>query len=130
MDQISTWFDKDSIRARVGEGVRVRLKLIIAFAVSLGFLEVTIVIAGASDEQGGRARVLRVGDSVFDAFDHVASAREQLDSRQEMPSTQRVPRLGVESSTLTQFTMSLSKNKILVDDRDFQRVQEAISFDI
>ena len=54
MDQISTWFDKDSIRARVGEGVRVRLKLIIAFAVSLGFLEVTIVVAGASDEQGGR----------------------------------------------------------------------------
>ena len=34
--------------------MRVRLKLIIAFAVSLGFLEVTIVVAGASDEQGGR----------------------------------------------------------------------------
>ena len=63
--------------------MRVRLKLIIAFAVSLGFLEVTIVVAGASDEQGGRARVLRVGDSVFDAFDHVASAREQLDSQQK-----------------------------------------------
>ena len=82
MDQISTWFDKDSIRARVGEGVRVRLKLIIAVVVSLGFLEATIVIAGASDEQGGRAKVLIIGDSVFDAFDHVASAREQLVRRQ------------------------------------------------
>ncbi|MEY3818290.1 MAG: hypothetical protein RIT00_1015, partial [Actinomycetota bacterium] len=28
--------------------------------------------------QGGRARVLIIGDSVFDAFDHVASARELL----------------------------------------------------
>ena len=39
--------------------------------------------AGASDEQGGRAKVLIIGDSVFDAFDHVASAREQLDSQQK-----------------------------------------------
>ena len=28
---------------------------------------------------GGRARVLIIGDSVFDAFDHVASARELLE---------------------------------------------------
>ena len=39
--------------------------------------------AGANDEQGGRAKVLIIGDSVFDAFDHVASAREQLDSQQK-----------------------------------------------
>jgi len=39
--------------------------------------------AGASDEQGGRAQVLIIGDSVFDAFDHVVSAREQLDSQQK-----------------------------------------------
>jgi hypothetical protein len=32
---------------------------------------------------GGRARVLIIGDSVFDAFDHVASARELLDSQQK-----------------------------------------------
>ena len=63
--------------------MRVRLKLIIAFVVSLGFLEATIVIAGVNDEQGGRAKVLIIGDSVFDAFDHVVSAREQLDSQQK-----------------------------------------------
>lgn len=40
-------------------------------------------VVGASDEQGGRAKVLIIGDSVFDAFDHVASAREQLDSQQK-----------------------------------------------
>lgn len=39
--------------------------------------------AGANDEQGGRAKVLIIGDSVFDAFDHVASAREQLGSQQK-----------------------------------------------
>ena len=63
--------------------MRVRLKLIIAFVVSLGFLEATIVIAGASDEQGGRAKVLIIGDSVFDAFDHVASARQMLEDQQK-----------------------------------------------
>jgi hypothetical protein len=37
----------------------------------------------ADGVQGGRARVLIIGDSVFDAFDHVASARELLDSQQK-----------------------------------------------
>ena len=59
-----------------------------------------------------------------------SSIRFTLESRREMSSTQGGPRLGVESGTLSQFSMSLRKNKILVDDRDFQRVQEAISFDI
>ena len=44
---------------------------------------VSAATAGANDEQGGRAKVLIIGDSVFDAFDHVASAREQLDSQQK-----------------------------------------------
>ena len=35
------------------------------------------------DEAAGRARVLIIGDSVFDAFDHVESARELLDSQQK-----------------------------------------------
>ena len=37
----------------------------------------------AGDGQAGRARVLIIGDSVFDAFDHVESARELLDSQQK-----------------------------------------------
>ena len=37
----------------------------------------------ADGVQGGRARVLIIGDSVFDAFDHVESARELLDSQQK-----------------------------------------------
>ncbi len=37
----------------------------------------------AGDESAGRAKVLIIGDSVFDAFDHVASARELLDSQQK-----------------------------------------------
>ena len=48
-------------------------------------------VAGASagakvmvgDESAGRAKVLIIGDSVFDAFDHVESAREILDSQQK-----------------------------------------------
>ena len=39
------------------------------------------VVAG--DETAGRAKVLIIGDSVFDAFDHVESARELLDSQQK-----------------------------------------------
>ena len=39
--------------------------------------------ADADGVLGGRARVLIIGDSVFDAFDHVASARELLDSQQK-----------------------------------------------
>jgi hypothetical protein len=35
------------------------------------------------EESAGRARVLIIGDSVFDAFDHVESARELLDSQQK-----------------------------------------------
>jgi hypothetical protein len=35
------------------------------------------------DESAGRAKVLVIGDSVFTAFDHVASAREILDSQQK-----------------------------------------------
>ena len=31
-------------------------------------------VVGANDGQVGRAKVLIIGDSVFDAFDHVASA--------------------------------------------------------
>ena len=37
----------------------------------------------AGDETAGRAKVLIIGDSVFDAFDHVESARELLDSQQK-----------------------------------------------
>jgi hypothetical protein len=37
----------------------------------------------AGEESAGRARVLIIGDSVFDAFDHVESARELLDSQQK-----------------------------------------------
>ncbi len=39
------------------------------------------VVAG--EESAGRATVLIIGDSVFDAFDHVESARELLDSQQK-----------------------------------------------
>ena len=52
-------------------------------------LLVTIVAAsasqvvGATDAPLGQAKVLIIGDSVFDAFDHVASARELLDSQQK-----------------------------------------------
>ena len=38
----------------------------------------------AGDDSAGRARVLIIGDSVFDAFDHVVSARELLDSQQKI----------------------------------------------
>ena len=44
---------------------------------------VSAATAGANDEQAGRARVLIIGDSVFTAFDHVASARELLESQQK-----------------------------------------------
>ena len=37
----------------------------------------------AGDGQARRAKVLIIGDSVFDAFDHVESARELLDSQQK-----------------------------------------------
>ena len=37
----------------------------------------------ASDGQARRARVLIIGDSVFDVFDHVESARDLLDSQQK-----------------------------------------------
>lgn len=53
-----------------------------------------------------------------------------LDSCREMSSTEGGPRLKGKSDTLTQFSMSLKKNKVLVDNRDFQRVQEAISFGV
>jgi hypothetical protein len=39
--------------------------------------------AMAGDESAGKARVLIIGDSVFDAFDHVERARELLDSQQK-----------------------------------------------
>jgi len=34
---------------------------------------VSTATAGANDERGGRAKLLIIGDSVFDAFDHLAS---------------------------------------------------------
>ena len=37
----------------------------------------------SSDGQAGQAKVLIIGDSVFDSFDHVNSARELLDSQQK-----------------------------------------------
>ena len=37
----------------------------------------------AGEESAGRAKVLIIGDSVFDAFDHVESARQLLDSQQK-----------------------------------------------
>ena len=41
--------------------------------------------SGTADTAGatGKAKVLIIGDSVFDAFDHVESARELLDSQQK-----------------------------------------------
>ena len=36
---------------------------------------------GANSAEGGRAKVLIIGDSVFDAFDHVASARQMLEDQ-------------------------------------------------
>ena len=58
-------------------------KRVAAVLVASVLFGVSAATAGASDEQGGRAKVLIIGDSVFDAFDHVASAREQLDSQQK-----------------------------------------------
>lgn len=39
--------------------------------------------APSGDASAGRAKVLIIGDSVFDAFDHVESARKLLDSQQK-----------------------------------------------
>ena len=55
--------------------------LIIALATIVG--SSTGQVVGAIDEQVGQAKVLIIGDSVFDAVDHVASARELLDSQQK-----------------------------------------------
>jgi len=67
--------------------VKVSRKVLFTFVVSLVLLEATLVKVRASVDAdgvlGGRARVLIIGDSVFDAFDHVASARELLDSQQK-----------------------------------------------
>ena len=63
--------------------MKVSRKVVFAFVISLVLFGLSAATAGASDEQGGRAKVLIIGDSVFDAFDHVASAREQLDSQQK-----------------------------------------------
>ena len=62
-------------------------------AILVVVLTVLVVAAGdgasagakvtAGDESVGRAKVLIIGDSVFDAFDHVASARKILDSQQK-----------------------------------------------
>ena len=56
---------------------------VVALLMTSVLFGVSAATAGANDEQGGRAKVLIIGDSVFDAFDHVASAREQLDSQQK-----------------------------------------------
>ena len=40
--------------------------------------------AMSGEESAGRARVLIIGDSVFDAFDHVENARELLDNQQKI----------------------------------------------
>ena len=67
--------------------MKVSRKVLFTFVVSLVLLEATLVKVRASVDAdgvlGGRARVLIIGDSVFDAFDHVASARELLDSQQK-----------------------------------------------
>ena len=67
--------------------MKVSRKVLFSFVVSLVLLEATLVKVRASVDaegvQSGRARVLIIGDSVFDAFDHVASARELLDSQQK-----------------------------------------------
>ena len=39
--------------------------------------------AGTDNPQVGRAKVLIIGDSVFDAFDHVESARQMLEDQQK-----------------------------------------------
>ena len=56
---------------------------VVALLVASVLFGVSAATAGANDEQAGRARVLIIGDSVFDAFDHVASAHELLDSQQK-----------------------------------------------
>ena len=56
---------------------------VVALLVASVLFGLSAATAGANDEQDGRAKVLIIGDSVFDAFDHVASAREQLDSQQK-----------------------------------------------
>jgi D-glycero-alpha-D-manno-heptose-7-phosphate kinase len=62
--------------------VKVGRKVVFVFVISLILLEATLVKVRASVDadgvQGGRAKVLIIGDSVFDAFDHVESARELI----------------------------------------------------
>lgn len=46
--------------------------------------EASAIASGGSDgAQGGRAKLLIIGDSVFDAFDYVASARQILEDQQK-----------------------------------------------
>ena len=39
---------------------------------------------GTNSAEGGRAKVLIIGDSVFDVFDHVASARQMLEDQHKI----------------------------------------------
>ena len=56
---------------------------VVLVALALIWVSATGVKVMAGEEPAGRAKVLIIGDSVFDAFDHVESARELLDSQQK-----------------------------------------------
>lgn len=61
-----------------------KLTLILPLAIVMSFSAVAVgASAGVSDGFGGEAKVLIIGDSVFDAFDHVSGARELLGAQQK-----------------------------------------------
>ncbi len=60
-----------------------RLFGLLIFALAIVVVTNSGEFVGASNAHVGRAKVLVIGDSVFTAFNHVASAREVLDSQQK-----------------------------------------------
>ena len=68
---------------RIGFGLAVSLLLWVSAVGAGAGVSATGVKMMVGDESAGRARVLIIGDSGFDAFDHVESARELLDSQQK-----------------------------------------------
>lgn len=57
--------------------------LLSASVVGAGREASAIASGGGDGAQGGRAKLLIIGDSVFDAFDYVASARQILEDQQK-----------------------------------------------
>ena len=68
---------------RIGFGLAVSLLLWVSAVGAGAGVSATGVKIMVGEESAGRARVLIIGDSVFDAFDHVERARELLDSQQK-----------------------------------------------